>query len=218
MFEHVQLSDIVGIDIFGNLSREYMDQVKAGVPEVVGPFDKFAIDIEFLYLATTLEPTWTTPGMKILPTVTYDDCPRDLDMVIIGGPMPDHRPPQADRFMKEAWTKTPVWITTCIGSVWLASSGVLDGMTVTTNREFLGIAGAAHPAVKWLDQRWVVNQKPYDGKDVKGELWTSGGAGAGIDMIANYCLQHYDPKFVTYMALNGLQFNPEESNGQFYKL
>jgi transcriptional regulator GlxA family with amidase domain len=183
MLETVQLADIVGIDILGNLSTEYMSQVKAMMPEwaareELAALEALAIDMEFFFIATTLEPAFMTPGLHFVPTITYDDCPRDLDIVITGGPLLTHRPEQADRFMKEAWPKTRVWLTTCIGSMWLASSGVLNGKKCTTNREALGIARKMHPEVEWLDQRWVIEEKEFEGEE-KGELWTAGGAGAG---------------------------------------
>jgi transcriptional regulator GlxA family with amidase domain len=178
MLESVQLSDIVGIDIFGNMSKDYIDEV-SGLPEFTA-FKGKGIYITWYYISSTLEPARTTPhGFRCLPNVTYDECPRDLDIVVIGGPPPFHRPAAADRFMKEAWEKTRVWITTCVGSAWLASSGVLKGRKCTANRLFLPMARMVHPEVEWLDQRWVVDEKPYLGVDGKGELWTSGGAGAG---------------------------------------
>ncbi|KAK2051045.1 hypothetical protein LY76DRAFT_621381 [Colletotrichum caudatum] len=197
----VQLADIVGIDIFGNISDPYVSGVISVDPKYA-KFGPHAVSIEFFYMATTLETSFMTPpqagsdslgGFKFVPTVTYDDCPRDLDIVLIGGPLPSHRPPQADKFMKEAWGKTPVWLTTCIGSVWLASTGLLEGKTCTTNKEFLDMA----------------NQ-------IKGELWIAGGAGAGIDMIAYYCLKRFGHEFVNTISLEMLELNPGGRYGQFY--
>jgi transcriptional regulator GlxA family with amidase domain len=178
MLEAVQLSDVIGMDILGTLSRWYMDQVKEAEFSKWEALKDHAMDIEFLYIATTLEPTFITPGLHFVPTVTYDSCPRDLDILLIGGPLPSHRPPQADKFLKEAWAKTRVVLTTCTGGIWLASAGVLDGKKCTTNRGFLDMAKQLYPKTEWLDQRWVVEEKPFDGEG-KGELWTSGGAGAG---------------------------------------
>lgn len=39
-----------------------------------------ATPMEFLYLASTLSPATMTPHMKILPTHTYENAPRDLDI------------------------------------------------------------------------------------------------------------------------------------------
>ncbi|KAK4239284.1 isonitrile hydratase [Achaetomium macrosporum] len=218
MLESVQLSDIIGIDILGNLSREYFRGAITLDPSLKR-FESRAIDMEFFYLATTLDPAFVTPGLKVVPTVTYDDCPRDLDIVITGGPLPSHRPPQAERFIREAWPKTRVWMTTCIGSMWLASAGVLDGRKCTTNRAALGLARDMHTGVEWLDQRWVVEEKVFDGaqrEGRKGELWTSGGAGAGINMIATYCLQNFDKEFVDVLALDPLEFRLNGNMSQFY--
>ncbi|KAF2155558.1 class I glutamine amidotransferase-like protein [Myriangium duriaei CBS 260.36] len=169
MMETVQASDVVGADILGNLSTKYLSEVSQ-----LGDFSKYeshAMDMIFHWIATTLEPTRMTPNVSVNPTTTYDDCPRDLDILLIGGPLPSHRPEQADRFMREAWEKTKTVMTTCIGGMWLASTGLLDGKKATTNRGVLDVAKKMYPKVEWQDQRWVV--------DCDGKLWTSGGAGSG---------------------------------------
>ncbi|KAK4161106.1 class I glutamine amidotransferase-like protein [Cladorrhinum sp. PSN259] len=237
MLEQVQLSDIVAIDIFGNLSQAYLSQIKSLDPSgdsqnsKFAVFDSLALDIQFFYISSTLEPTVTTPptfldaklgakggygGFKYLPNTTYDTCPRDLDILLIGGPLPTHRPPQADKFMKEAWTKTRVWMTTCVGSMWAASAGLLEGKKVTTNKGFLDVAEKMYPGTEWKYQRWVVDEKEYEGGG-KGELWTGGGAGTGIDMVGQYCLDNFGWEFVNTMALDGLDFNPGGKAGQFYE-
>ena len=178
MFEAVQLSDIMGIDVFGNLSVDCVEAVKDLLPENAS-LKELAIPITWYFISSSLEPAATTAlPMKIVPNTTYDDCPRDLDIVIIGGPLITFRPAAADKFMKEAWNSTRVWLTTCIGSMWLASTGLLDGRKCTTNRLLLPHAKQLHPGVNWQDKRWIVDEKPYTG-DGKGELWTSGAAGTG---------------------------------------
>ncbi|KAK4182858.1 class I glutamine amidotransferase-like protein [Podospora australis] len=234
MLEQVQLSDIMGIDIFGNISQSYLDDVIALNPDKFSGLKDHALDVQFYYISSDLEPTTTTPpqsknfpgsggkssgtsfgGFKFIPNTTYDTCPRDLDILLIGGPLPTHRPVAADKFLKEAWGKTRVVMTTCIGSMWLASTGLLKGKKCTTNKEFLGAARGIHPEIEWVWQRWVVDEKNFEGKG-KGELWTAGGAGCGIDMIAKYCLDNYDAEFVNLMALEGLEMNPGGRASQFY--
>ncbi|OIW27624.1 class I glutamine amidotransferase-like protein [Coniochaeta ligniaria NRRL 30616] len=214
MLDEAQIADIVGVDIFGNLSTEYLDWVLS-LAEGLEAFREHTLDIEFFWLATTLEPTRVTPGLRYLPNMTYDDCPRDLDLVLTGGTLLTYRPEAAAKFIREAWPKTRVWLTTCFGSIWLADAGVMAGVRATTNRKILPTARKVAPQVQWLEQRWVVEDKPYDGEG-KGELWTAGGAGAGIDMIAQFCLTKWDNTFVRTMALDGLEFTPEGSHGQFY--
>ncbi|KAL9626671.1 MAG: hypothetical protein Q9164_007824 [Protoblastenia rupestris] len=162
--------------------------------------------MEWHYLSTTLEPTVLTPSLRVVPTVTYDDAPRDLDILVIGGPKPDFRPEAADRFLKEAFGRIGCVMTTCVGSLWLASAGVLKGRRCTTNREALGMARQWYPETEWVDERWVVD----------GDLWTSGGAGAGIDMLGAYALEKFDKDLVTTLSLRGLDFDPE-ARGKYYK-
>ncbi|KAM0284383.1 hypothetical protein ACHAQH_001959 [Verticillium albo-atrum] len=56
MMEAVQLADITGIDVLGNLSRSHYEQ---GVTfdESFAKFDNDAVDVTFYYTGTTLEPT-----------------------------------------------------------------------------------------------------------------------------------------------------------------
>lgn len=165
MVENVQVSDIACVDILGNLSNEHF-AVTFGY-EHLRPHVQ---DMEVLYISSDLSPAFMTPSMHIIPTTTYDDCPRDLDILLIGGPPPNHRPEAARRFLAEAAKETKVILTVCVGSMWLADAGVLEGKKATTTRECLKMAREMHPGVEWLDQRWVVD----------GNIWTSGGAGAGM--------------------------------------
>ena len=170
MAESVQLMDIAGIDCIANASPDWLAEcVMLGT----GPLIQHATPMNIHWLASTLEPARMTGNIHFKPTITYDDCPRDLDILLIGGPLFTHRPAAADRFMKEAFARTKVVMTTCTGAMWLASSGVLKGLRATTNRGALDAARQMHPEVTWEDQRWVVSQKEG------GELWTSGGAQAG---------------------------------------
>lgn len=181
--EEVQMTDIVCVDLFGNCETQYVRDtvVLSGQDNVAS-----ARNMTFHWIASTLEPTRMTPGIKFKPTMTYDDCPRDLDILIIGGPMPTHRPEAARKFMREMFTKTKIVMTTCVGSWWLADAGVLQGHKCTTNREALHLVKKQHPEIEWLDQRWVVDQKPG------GELWTAGGAQAGETISAVGLFERFD--------------------------
>ena len=134
-----------------------------------------ARDMEFYYVSSTREPALMTPSFRCLPSHTYEDAPRDVDILLVGGPPLSHRPPGSLKYMQDvcADTKEKVVMSTCIGGMWLASAGCLDGLKATTNRGALGAARHFHPDVEWLDQRWVVSERGH----VK--YWTAGGAGAG---------------------------------------
>ncbi|VUC36329.1 unnamed protein product [Clonostachys rosea] len=217
MMDTVQLSDIIGADILAGFRSESIKEAAAVAPELVGHLVDHAPDMEFFYLSSTLDLTGTTMGLKYAPNMTYDDCPRDLDIVLIGGPWPTHRPAAADKFMKEAWEKTPVWLTTCTGSLWLASSGVLKGYKATTNRQFIPTAAQLSPDVDWVARRWVTNPKPYTGESaLKPEIWTAGAAGCGIDMVVKFCYQTFNPELIALAADEGMGFSADSKRGQDY--
>ncbi|KAH6685871.1 DJ-1/PfpI family protein [Plectosphaerella plurivora] len=222
MAEAVQLADIMGIDILGGFAKpdaEFMelfkDPIMAPVVSQMGAYHEELRDIEWFFISSTLEPTKSTCGFKWLPNVTYDDCPRDLDIVLTGGPLPSHRPAAADRFIREAWPKTRVWLTTCVGAMWIASAGVLDGKQATTNQLFLEMAKRDHPNVEWLNQRWVIQEKEYDGEG-KGEVWTGAGAASALDMITEFCLTKFSPELVHVAVSDSLDLRPGRTLGQFY--
>ena len=182
LYEAVQVSDVAGIDLFGNASRACMDAIAndtANALTVPPPIASQAIDMEFLYVSSTLEAAYATPDLKITPTHTYDNCPRDVDVVLVGGPFLGHRPEGSLQLFKDIFAgrgkKGVVFMTTCVGAMWAADAGVLKGKRVTTNRMLLSVAGKLHPDVEWVDKRWVVDE--MDGG--KGEIWTSGGAACG---------------------------------------
>ena len=182
LFEAVQLSDVVGADLFGNASRACMDMIardtgnEFAVPELI---KSQAIDMEFLYVSSTMEPAYSTPDFKITPTHTFESCPRDVDVILIGGPMLSHRPEGSLQLFKDIFAgkgkKGVVFMTTCTGGMWVAEAGVLKGKKATTNRMFLQQAAKLYPGVQWEDRRWVVDE--MDGGI--GEIWTSGGAQCG---------------------------------------
>jgi len=173
--ESVQLTDITCIDLLGNCSKEY---ITVAAQFGFGHFLPVAVDMEWLYISSSLEPATLTPCVKVVPTHTYDSAPRDLDILVVGGPPLDMRPEASLKYLKEA-ARGPeeggckVIMSTCVGGLWLADAGVLKGKSATTNRGALPMAKQFHGEVDWLDQRWVVDESGPC------KFWTSGGAGAG---------------------------------------
>lgn len=68
----------------------------------------------------------------------------------------------------------PKWIlTVCTGSEVLARTGLLDGRRATTNKKAFNLVKSLHPSVNWVAKaRWVVD----------GNVWTSSGISAGMDL------------------------------------
>ncbi|KAL9627830.1 MAG: hypothetical protein Q9164_007478 [Protoblastenia rupestris] len=170
-----------------------------------------AVDMEFFYVSSSTEPATMTLSLKYMPTHTYDNAPRDLDILLVGGPQLSHRPEASLRFIKEVCEdkKEKVVMSTCLGGLWIADAGVLKGTKATTNRGAITVAKQLHSDVDWVDQRWVVSKSGHL------NFWTSGGAGAGIDMLATYVKDHF-PEAIAMSAWDALDFDPT-ARGQFYK-
>lgn len=180
LYEEVQMTDLAGLDILGNMSSRIINMVSNVVP-ALDKLKPFAQDMEFLYISSSEELSWTTPDMYIRPTHTYDNAPRDLDIILIGGPDPSKVPEASLTFLREASKQTKVILATCTGGMWLARSGILDGKKATTNRLLLDTAKGVFPNVEWQDQRWVTVEGQFEGA----QIWTSGGAKCGKSQPLN---------------------------------
>lgn len=81
-------------------------------------------------------------------------------------------------------------LTVCTGSLGIAQSGVLDGLSVCSNKITLkGLAGAGilNHRVKCVgDRRWIVD----------GKVWSAVGITAGVDLAAEFARVHFDPVVV----------------------
>lgn len=65
-------------------------------------------------------------------------------------------------------------LTVCTGSEILARTSLLDGRRATSNKRVFNEVKAMHPRVEWVAKaRWVVD----------GDVWTSSGVSAGMDLI-----------------------------------
>jgi putative intracellular protease/amidase len=179
LYEETQMTDLAGLDLLGNLTPQTIDLVCEIVPEM-SVLKQYTIPMEFLYISSSMEPARTTPDMYVQPTHTYENAPRDFDILVLGGPNPMTVPEGSLKFLEEASKKTKVILTTCTGAMWLARSGVLDGKKATTNRVTLSAARKMAPSVEWLDQRWVVDDGLFEGS----QIWTAGGAGCGESQIS----------------------------------
>ncbi|TFK63716.1 hypothetical protein BDN72DRAFT_305378 [Pluteus cervinus] len=154
MLEAVQLSDVIGIDIFGSISKVYMEPIAAFYatehPDLAALLPQLAPEITLHYIASTLEVSHFTPGIGLgfVPTTTYATCPHDLDILIIGGPLPTHMPADSTKFIKDvAENGKTVVMSVCTGGMWLAKSGVLKGKKATAQRGVLPLLKTVHPEV-----------------------------------------------------------------------
>ena len=130
-------------------------------------------------------------------------CP-PLDILLMGGPKPDYRPsPDVKAFLHKQFEHVSAFMTVCTGAFPAAFSGIYKGKIVTGPHGLLPMFIENFKETTWLQQRWV-----RDGK-----LWTSGGVTNGLDMMAAYMRETFDPQIVE-VALSICDCG---DRGQFYK-
>ena len=171
----------VGILIF--------DQVE--VLDVAGPFEVFAItrlneerpqeessSSPFKILLVSEKPGQVSAigGLRFTPDVTIDNCPEELDLLIVPGGWGTRNEIKNVNLLK--WianraSKTRLMASVCTGSSLLGKSGLLDGREATTHwRAFDFLRQAAPSANIRKDVRFTLAEP----------IFTSAGISAGIDM------------------------------------
>ena len=166
--------------------------------DVFGPLDALQIlsrqyKMDLALLSPTLDPVSTrarAPSMNpknstffqsIVPTHTLKDAP-DLDVLIIPGGLGARAPDlnTTIAYIAATYPKLQYLVTVCTGAGIAARAGVLDGKRATTNKASWADTVALGPKVDWVRRaRWTVD----------GNIWTSSGISAGIDVTLAF-IQH----------------------------
>jgi len=113
-------------------------------------------------------------GLAVLPDRQFENCP-PLDLLIIPGGVvsAELAKPDVIAWIKARAAQARITAAVCTGAFLLAEAGLLDGRRATTHWEDLDHLRRDYPAVQVVeDKRWVD----------EGQLVTSGGISAGIDM------------------------------------
>jgi transcriptional regulator GlxA family with amidase domain len=200
-----QTIDVAGpVDILSCCSKALVEGFETlGLPGAAGMTQK-AIDIKFHHVNETMDPVTLTAATTVLPTTTFEECP-DLDYLLVGGPDPAtyQLPDTFADFIRKHVKAGKRLFTTCTGALAISSSGVLDGRNATTNHGCVDYAKIVSPNVKWSkEKRWVID----------GNLWTAGGATAGMDMLAYWVMQNYGMDLAK-LAFGSLDYHPRDVDG-----
>ena len=146
--------------------------------DIYGPLEMFGLlrgDVEIRMVAETSEPVGSTPG----PRTVVDDLTSDrdtYDILIVPGGRGTRREVENNGlldWLTVAASKAELVTSVCTGSALLAKAGLLDGRRATTNKAAFEWVRSQGPEVDWQPQaRWVED----------GDIFTSSGVSAGIDM------------------------------------
>ncbi len=182
-----------------------MDRTRVGIlifPDVevldfCGPFEVFSATrldedrrraepspFEVLLVAERKDTVVATGGLKVIPDVTLEACPR-LDILVVPGGWGTRAEIKNKRLLDwiaERGRLVETLTSVCTGAMLLGQAGLLDGRKATTHWRSLGWMRESFPAVAVEDELHVVED---------GNVLTSAGISAGIDMalrvVTRYC-------------------------------
>jgi transcriptional regulator GlxA family with amidase domain len=168
--------------------------------DVFGPLDPLQMlsrqyNMSLALISATPDPVMTRPRApsmnsmnssfftSVIPTHTLKHAP-DLDVLIvpdgIGTRAPDLQP--TIDYIAASYPKLQYLVTVCTGAGLAARAGVLDGKKATTSKASWAGTIALGPKVRWVSKaRWTVD----------GNVWTSSGISAGIDVTLAFIAHVY---------------------------
>jgi transcriptional regulator GlxA family with amidase domain len=172
IFPIVEILDFAGpYEVFTTASRMWLreaaKEAPQGTTQGAPPFSVFTI-------ATSLAPVHARADFAALPRYDFANHP-PIDVLIVPGGVVDAEVanPEVIRWIKQVSQHAQLVASVCTGAFMLAEAGLLDGLTVTTHWEDLEPLASQYPNLNVVGgQRWVD----------QGDIVTSGGISAGIDM------------------------------------
>lgn len=177
----------VGIFIFDNVE----------VLDFAGPFEVFSVvrldennrrndvsPFDVFLFAQTPGVINTTGNMHVLPQYNFNDCPA-LDILLVPGGWGTRKELNNENLLN--WLKVrskevEIISSVCTGSMVLGFAGLLDNLQATTHWRSLDWMKESFPNVTVLtDKHWVVD----------GNVYTSAGISAGIDMALQITAHYF---------------------------
>jgi len=130
-------------------------------------------------VAARMNPYGSSFYPSVLPTHTLKTAPKDLEVLIVPGGGWTRSPSinSTVEYVRSAYPNVKYLLTICTGAHIAALAGILDGKRATMNKQAWKELPPRSPKVKWQPRaRWVVD----------GNIWTSSGVTAGIDMTLEF--------------------------------
>jgi transcriptional regulator GlxA family with amidase domain len=143
----------------------------------------------------------------LLPTVTFASRPA-LDVLLVpGGPGTrvngGEALESAVNFIRDVYPDLKFLLTVCTGAVLAARAGVLDGKRATTNKLRFEVVASEGRDVDWVRKaRWVQD----------GNVWTSSGVSAGIDMTLAWIGERFGEDVARSIA-DGMEYVRNKESG-----
>lgn len=142
--------------------------------DVMGPHYFLArlLGADISFVAREMRPVQGGNGLVIMPTATFETCPKDLDILLVGGGSAGTLAAMRDEatidFLADRGARAK-WVTSvCTGSLLLGQAGLLRGYRATSHwvgRPLLGRFGAIE-----VDERVVFDRNRVTGAGVSAGL------------------------------------------------
>jgi len=145
------------------------------------------------------ESKFQTIGEQWPPTHTFDNAP-ELDILLIPGGLGIRDKTifnEVTLFIKQRYPTLKYLLSVCTGSTMIAATGILDGRKATSNK-FSWSFATSNKAVNWIPKaRWVVD----------GNIWSSSGVAAGMDMTYAFISAVFSQDIANELA-NKMEYEP----------
>lgn len=175
--------------------------------DFVGPWEVFTMGSnlqpkahDVMLVGESDKPVRCAKGMRVLPDVTFENCPK-LDVVLIPGGQGTRREvenkPMLDWIARVA--KDCQWVTSvCTGAMLLTAAGPAKEKRVTTHWAFVETLRGRKEAAEVLDGVRYVRD---------GNVVTAAGVSAGIDMALWLTGQLHSPEFARSVQ-RAMEYDP----------
>lgn len=127
-----------------------------------------------------------------IPPKSEDDDNTEIEVLIVpGGGGTRRNMTEEIAFVKAVYPNLKYLISVCTGASILARAGVLDGRRATTNKRSFAWVASTGPNTTWVPTaRWVED----------GNIWSSSGISAGIDITYAWVAHVYSDPVAEYMS------------------
>jgi len=185
----------IGIYIYEN--AEVLDF--SGPFEVLSTAKRLAGNDWHIFLIAELEHiVKARGGFLVKPHYFFDNHPEIDILIVVGGVHNDEvKKPSVIRWIHKTSSTADRVASVCTGAFLLAEAGILDGLSVTTHWQDSVDLKSNYPTLNVLtNKRWVVD----------GNVITSGGISAGIDMSLHLVAQLASSELAETTALQ-MEYN-----------
>lgn len=201
-----QLLDAIGpVDYLNNHSYESLSWAASFSPIPLDHLLNKAPKINWHWISALgdLEPVPASSGPPLPPTATFKTVPQ-LDYLLVPGPDPNiELSTEASDWLKGQFPGLKALLTVCSGSLYLAQTGLLDGIQAATNKFTLKVLVETGNFKKFSKVKWVPDARFV----VDGKVWSAAGVTAGLDLAAEFAKVHFDAELVKISEL-GTEYKP----------